>query len=120
MYVSKIYIQDNFVPDISTDQFRRKVFGVEVTLKEGDQLEDAISIAENEIREYIKANKVEHPHIEIRNIVENTEEIDNEYKLVEEKLNGFEFKEDAEEYLLTTSFKHFVPAKKIVNSKPNK
>ncbi len=52
--------------------------------------------------------------------VVDTAEIDNEYKDVEEKLIGFQFKEDAEEYLLTTSFKHFVPAKKIVNSKPNK
>lgn len=36
------------------------------------------------------------------------------------KLNGFEYKEDAEAYLKTTDWKYYVPAKNVINLKPNK
>ena len=48
------------------------------------------------------------------------EKIKQEYSEVETKLNQFEYQEDAIEYLNTTTFKHFIPAKAIANSKPIK
>lgn len=39
---------------------------------------------------------------------------------VKEKLLEFEFKEDAAEFLKTSSFQHYIPAKTIVNSKQSK
>ena len=58
MHISKIYIQDNFIPNINIDQFRRKVFGMEITIKEGEDVGQAISEAETHIANYIKANTV--------------------------------------------------------------
>jgi hypothetical protein len=71
MHFSKLYIQDNFVPDYSTDPYRRKVIGIEVSLNEGESLEDAKMEAENYIATYIKENKVDSPHIVERYIPEN-------------------------------------------------
>lgn len=48
------------------------------------------------------------------------ETINAEYEELVLKLNDFEFKEEAEEFLNTTSFKWYLPAKTLVNSKPNK
>ena len=58
MHISKIYIQDNFIPNINIDQFRRKVFGMEIIIKEGEDVGQAISEAETHIANYIKANTV--------------------------------------------------------------
>ena len=58
MHISKIYIQDNFIPNVNIDQFRRKVFGMEITIKEGEDVGQAISEAETHISNYIKANTV--------------------------------------------------------------
>lgn len=58
MHISKIYIQDNFIPNINIDQFRRKVFGMEITIKEGEDVGQAISEAETHIANYIKINTV--------------------------------------------------------------
>ena len=58
MYISKIYLGDNFVPDIFTDQYRRKQIHAEVTLKEGDSLSEAEAIGEAYIKDYIYRNTV--------------------------------------------------------------
>lgn len=58
MHISKIYIQENFIPNVNIDQFRRKVFGMEITIKEGEDVGQAISEAETHISNYIKANTV--------------------------------------------------------------
>ena len=58
MHISKIYIQDNLIPNVNIDQFRRKVFGMEITIKEGEDVGQAISEAETHVAEYIKANTV--------------------------------------------------------------
>ncbi len=58
MHISKIYIQDNFIPNVNIDQFRRKVFGMEITIKEGEDVGQAISEAETHIANYIKANTI--------------------------------------------------------------
>ena len=58
MHIDRIYIQDNFVPDIVSDQFRRKVIGVSICLKEGEGTRDAEEFAEEYIAEYIKKNTV--------------------------------------------------------------
>jgi len=58
MHISKIYIQENFIPNVNIDQFRRKVFGMEITIKEGEDVGQAISEAETHIANYIKANTV--------------------------------------------------------------
>jgi hypothetical protein len=61
MKFESIYIQDNFVPDICSDQFRRKNIGVSVILQEGDTIEKAEQLAEEFIADYIKRNKIEPP-----------------------------------------------------------
>ena len=75
MHISKIYLQDNFVPNVNIDQFRRKVFGMEITINEGEDVGAAISEAEKHISEYIKANTVpldeEFMGTKIRDIVED-------------------------------------------------
>ena len=127
MHISKIYIQDNFIPNINIDQFRRKVFGMEITIKEGEDVGQAISEAETHIANYIKINTVpmddECRGTKVRDLPndENAEDkIKEEYLSVEAKLNEIEFQEDAIEFLNTTTFKHFIPAKTIANSKPIK
>ncbi len=60
MHFSKIYLQDNFVPNIVEDQFRRKVIGIEMTLNEGESLDEAKETAQNYIKEYIEKNTVYH------------------------------------------------------------
>lgn len=60
MHFSKLYLQQNFVPDIVADQFGRKVIGVEISMNEGESLEDAKISAENYIKEYIEKNTVYH------------------------------------------------------------
>lgn len=127
MHISKIYIQDNFIPNVNIDQFRRKVFGMEITIKEGEDVGQAISQAETHIAEYIKANTVpmddECRGVKIRDLPNDEsaeDKIKEEYLSVEAKLNEIEFQEDAIEYLNTTTFKHFIPAKTIANSKPIK
>lgn len=47
-------------------------------------------------------------------------EIKKQYDEIEKTLIDFKYQEQAQEYLDTTSFKHFIPAKQIVNSKPLK
>lgn len=58
MHISKIYIQENFIPNINIDPFKRKSFGMEITIKEGEDVGQAISQAETHIANYIKANTV--------------------------------------------------------------
>jgi hypothetical protein len=60
MHFSKLYLQQNFVPDIVADQFGRKVIGVEITLNEGEILDEAKETAQNYIKEYIEKNTVYH------------------------------------------------------------
>lgn len=62
MHIERIYIQDNFVPDIVSDQFRRKVIGVSICLKEGEGTLEAEAFAEAYIAEYIQKNTA-NPHI---------------------------------------------------------
>lgn len=127
MHISRIYIQENFLPNVNIDQFRRKVFGMEITIKEGEDVGQAISEAETHIANYIKANTVpmddECRGVKIRDLPNDEsaeDKIKEEYLSVEAKLNEIEFQEDAIEYLNTTTFKHFIPAKTIANSKPIK
>lgn len=46
--------------------------------------------------------------------------IKKEYEEIEKKLKSFKYQQEAQEYLDTTTFKMFIPAKQIVNSKPIK
>ena len=73
MHFDKIYLEDNFVPDIISDQFRRKKIGVSICIKEGESMDDAMSVAETFIKEYIQKNTVvpDHQHIEERIIPEH-------------------------------------------------
>jgi len=67
MHIERIYIEDNFVPDVVTDQFRRMKFGVGIFLKEGETADTAIKEAEQLIKEYIQKNTIyPHNHIEER------------------------------------------------------
>ena len=61
MHIDRIYIQDNFIPDVVTDQFRRKVIGVSVCIKEGEGTQEAEAFAEAYIKEYIEKNTVHRP-----------------------------------------------------------
>jgi len=127
MHISKIYIQENFIPNVNIDQFRRKVFGMEITIKEGEDVGQAISEAETHIANYIKINTVPMDDecrgtkvMDLPNDENAEDKIKEEYLSVEAKLNEIEFQEDAIEFLNTTTFKHFIPAKTIANSKPIK
>jgi hypothetical protein len=72
MHFSKIYIQDNFVPNIVEDQFRRKVIGIEVTISSDESITRAEQLAGDYIKDYIQKNTVaNHAHIEERYIPEN-------------------------------------------------
>ena len=73
MHISEIYLQDNFVPNIVEDQFRRKVIGIKVFLNEGDNLDEAKETAEAYIKDYIQKNThyPQHLHVEERYIPEN-------------------------------------------------
>ena len=68
-----LYIEDNFIPDVVTDQYRRKKIGVGITLKEGEKMDDAINEAEQFIKEYIQKNTItpQHFHIEEKYIPES-------------------------------------------------
>lgn len=59
MTIDRIYIQDNFIPDITTDQFRRKVIGVSVCLNPGEGTKEAEDYAEQFIKDYIQRNTVQ-------------------------------------------------------------
>ncbi len=61
MYISKVIVTDNFVPDIATDQFRRRIIGYDVTVREGEDYKEAERFADEKIKEYIQANKIENP-----------------------------------------------------------
>lgn len=70
MHFSKFWLQKNYVPNIAQDPFGRETAGIEVTIGEGESLEDAKTAAREFITEYIKANKIESPHIIERYIPE--------------------------------------------------
>lgn len=63
MHFSKIYIQKNFVPNISLDPFGRESIGIEIYLNEGDSVLRGKELAQEYIKEYIHKNTVEQPHI---------------------------------------------------------
>lgn len=125
MHFERIYIQDNFVPNYDVDPFRRKVVGISVCFKKGESVNDAIAQGENFISEYIKANTIlptgemKGTHVTTVN-PEQEEQLQQEFLKLEEKLKSFEYREDAQDYLDTTSWKYAVQAKQIVNSLPTK
>lgn len=99
--------------------------GVEIELTESDNPENAFSMAKQLVDEQL--SKIIHQDDEmkgthVRDVLseDQEEKIKQEYSEVETKLNQFEYQEDAIEYLNTTTFKHFIPAKAIANSKPIK
>ncbi len=99
--------------------------GVEIELTESDNPENAFSMAKQLVDEQL--SKIIHQEDEmkgthVRDVLseDQEEKIKQEYSEVETKLNQFEYQEDAIEYLNTTTFKHFIPAKAIANSKPIK
>lgn len=58
MHFSKLYLQKNFVPNYVQDPFGREVVGIEVSLNEGESLDEAREQAQNYIKEYIHKNTV--------------------------------------------------------------
>ncbi len=78
MQPTYLYIEDNFIPDILTDQYRRKKIGIGVTLKEGENLTDATLQAEQFISEYITKNTIYPEHgWQEEKVVANFETIPN-------------------------------------------
>jgi hypothetical protein len=72
MHPTYLYIEDNFVPNIVEDQFRRKKIGIGITLKEGETIADATLQAEQFIKEHIQKNTVvTHTHIQEKYIPES-------------------------------------------------
>lgn len=95
--------------------------------EEKDNPDNAYALAKQLVKEQIAKELTEHTEMmgtKVTEVVENTKEkedqIKNEYFEIEAKLNEFEFQEDAIAYLNTTTFKHYIPAKQIANSKPIK
>ena len=98
---------------------------VEIELTESDNPENAFSMAKQLVDEQLSKiihQKDEMKGTQVRDVLseDQEEKIKQEYSEVETKLNQFEYQEDAIEYLNTTTFKHFIPAKAIANSKPIK
>lgn len=115
MHFSKIYLQDNFVPNIVEDQFRRKVIGVEISLNEGDNLDEAKQEGEKYIQDYIAQNKVypDHQHVEVKLVSEPIGEImvDRKnlgvnYQTVIEEINKCETIEDLEGWNMIAKGNH--------------
>ncbi len=110
MHFSKIYVQKNFVPNIALDPFGRQSIGIEVTLKEGEHLDDAVEVAEQFIKEYIQKNTTENPHIVERIIndgplpeIQVDKEVDmryqmNAYETVEDLILNFGYLEQMKGY----------------------
>lgn len=61
MYISKVILTDNFVPDIASDQFRRRIVGYDVTLSEGEDYKEAEKFADQKIKEYIHGHTIMNP-----------------------------------------------------------
>lgn len=126
MHTERIYLQDNFVPNYDVDPFRRRVVGIGIFLNEGDSYSDAIAKAEQEISDYIKDNTIlptgemMGTHLSTISNPEQDEKLQQEFIELENKLRSFEFQEDANAYLETTSWKFAIAAKKIVQSLPLK
>lgn len=71
MHITEFRLDDNFIPDIVTDPYRRKKVGVSICIKEGENMEDAKATAEQFIKEYIEKNTIiPHEHIVERYIPE--------------------------------------------------
>jgi len=71
MHFSKIFLQENFVPDRATDPYGRKVIGIEVTLSSDESITRAEQLAGDYIKDYIQKNIiVSHSHIEEKYIPE--------------------------------------------------
>jgi len=77
MYISKIYLGDNFVPDVFTDQYRRRPIHAEVTLKEGDSVSEAEAIGEAYIKDYIYRNTVYRPTVDYSNPIKDLGKYNN-------------------------------------------
>jgi hypothetical protein len=99
--------------------------GVEVAVNPGENAMEALETARKLVHEYHRETEPEEMRgTHVRDLSQNSQEredqIKNEYLEVEAKLNEFEYQEDAVAYLDTTTFKHYIPAKMIANSKPIK
>lgn len=122
MRIDRINYQETF----NLGNYCSQRIGVEIEINEGEDAKAALETARQLVHEFHSqtAPTQDFMGTQVRSIEpDNTEREDTikqEYMEVEAKLNSIEFQEDAIEYLNTTTFKHFIPAKTIANSKPIK
>lgn len=122
MRIDRINYQETF----NLGNYCSQRIGVEIEINEGEDAKAALETARQLVHEFHSQTSPTQDFMgtQVRSIEQdNTEREDTikqEYMEVEAKLNSIEFQEDAIEYLNTTTFKHFIPAKTIANSKPNK
>lgn len=68
----------------------------------------------------LEVDDAEPEQTDIEGGVNEDHTISTQKDTIMDKLQSFEFKEDAEEYLATTSFKHLIAAKSLIKNKPTK
>ena len=115
--------------------FSNERIGVEMSLEEGEDAKSALETCKALVHEFhFEANKELYAMLGTKVVSVGDEglpvqqkqedhqidDISLEWATVQGTLEAIEYKEDAIEFLETTSFKHFIPAKNIINSKQSK
>lgn len=120
-----------YTKTFATGPYLNEKIGVEIQLDAGEQPENALDMAKRTVEVW---HKINNPHLDHSTkpmvqpdgslpVISVEKEID-EGDLIMEKdkaaLRGFEYKEEAAEYLSKSAYHQNVILKAIVNSKPNK
>lgn len=117
---------------IPTGSYANEKLGVEIELSEGDTPEQAFAYAKEIVEKIHRENNPQLFGVSINNQILPQEEIlyqkiepveniiDAEFESIKEKLNSFEFREDAEDFILTTDYKMAYEARQIINKLPKK
>lgn len=120
MYISKVRHNEALRIVNGEVQERWSSWEAEVSLTDGEDPKDGALMAENFVNSkqgYVGGDVAGNTK---RDVAHKDEETERLWNLVCAKLEAFEFREDAQEYLNTTEFKLTIEAKKLVNTKPLK
>jgi hypothetical protein len=98
MYIDKIYLQENYRRHPGDDPFLFGTVGVGVHINPDENIEDAISLAKQQIKEFIANNThyPEHNHVEVKDVpVQKTSE-----QSVEAEIRSCKSLKDLKEFYL--------------------
>lgn len=70
MYIDKVYLQQNYRRHPGDDPFLFGTVGFGVHINEGESLEEAVQMAENQLQAYINEHThyPDHNHVEVRDV----------------------------------------------------